>query len=170
MRALTVVFLLLLLAQPASAQETTPVVELAAGYSLLQTDDETWSGWMAAGSITIVRWFGVEIEAGKNFFSEEWTFDGQTYTSRSTAAFAGVGPRFVARARRVSSFTHVLFGAEKPHDEYLPSLQVGTGGDFWITRTLGVRGGIDGRVTWYEEDVYGVWRFHTGVVIALGSR
>jgi hypothetical protein len=169
MRALTIV-ICLFLALPASAQETTPVVELAAGYSLLQTNDATWSGWLASGSVSILRGLGIEAEASKNFFSEEFAFEGQTYSSHSSAFFIGTGPRFVARKRRASSFARVLVGAEKLSNDYHPSLQFGTGGDVWITNMLAVRGGIDGRVTWYEDESNGAWRFCVGAVVGLGSR
>ena len=170
MRGLGIVICMLLPALPASAQQATPLVELSGGYSLVQTNAESWSGWLASASVSISRGFGVEVEAGRNYFSEEATFDGETHSSHSTTFFAGVGPRFVARRGRAASFAHVLLGTEKPATEYLPSLQLGAGGDFMMSSRLGVRGGIDGRITWYEEDTNGVWRFHVGIVIALGSR
>jgi hypothetical protein len=82
----------------------------------------------------------------------------------------GAGPQFVARRGRRTGFTQVLLGSEKPSNEFLPSLQVGVGGDIWMTRMLGIRGGIDGRITWYEEEANGAWRFYAGVVVALGTR
>lgn len=165
---------LFLLAAPAAAQESTPVVEVSGGYSVLPEDswdgEEWWSGWLASGSVSVTRWFGVAAEVGTNYYSARYSFDGQEFEYSVDRLFAGLGPRFVARGRRVSGFGHVLVGVENRFTENLFAFQAGGGADVWLTRAMGVRAGIDGRASYYDDDTYGTWRLQAGVVLALGSR
>ena len=162
--------LLILAPTGAVAQEATPIAEVAGGYSVLNDDDNALSGWVAAGSGTITRWFGVAAEAGINYYTGRFTWQGQEYEYSWDVRFAGVGPRFVARGRRVTGFGQLLVGALGGDGETQFAIQAGGGVDLWLARAIGIRAGIDGRGSWYEEEKYGSWRFHTGVVVALGTR
>lgn len=174
MRTRVLALSLFLLAVPAAAQETTPIAEVSGGYSALPQDSwdgqRWWSGWLASGSVTVTRWFGIAAEVGSNYHTERYSFDGAEYEFSTDKLFAGVGPRFVARGRRVSGFGHFLVGVENRSTLNLFSVQAGGGVDVWLAPSVGIRGGIDGRGSWYEEEKYGSWRFHTGVVVPLGTR
>jgi hypothetical protein len=108
-------------------------------------------------------------EVGVNYFSETATYVDQTFSYSYNVLFAGVGPRFVARSPRVAAFGQFLVGVENEF-ETLFAIQGGGGVDVWITRTIGVRAGVDGRASYYDEERYGSWRVQTGVVLALGTR
>jgi hypothetical protein len=179
MRTVAFVTCLLMLAPTVAAgQEATPIAEVSGGYSVLPQDSwnghQWWSGWLISSSVNVTRWFGVAAEVGSNYFTERYSFDafdGADYYEFSTdRLFAGIGPRFVARGRRVSGFGHFLVGVENRFTLNLFSVQAGGGVDVWLTPSVGIRGGIDGRGSWYEEEKDGSWRLHTGVVFALGSR
>lgn len=172
MRALALVSCLLVLhALPATAQENTPLVELAGAYSVVNADGRQFNGWLASGSVSIMRAFGVTAEAGVNHHTERFTFiDGQEYTFRSKRKFYGLGPRVVARGRTVTGFAHVLVGAEDTFGKNMFALQPGGGVDVWVVPAFAVRAGVDGRINWYEDEQEGSWRFHVGGVVALGSR
>lgn len=169
MRVLTLAFCLFLLVPAAAAQEATPIAEIAGGYSALNSDGDTLSGWVASASASLTRFFGVTGEVGVNYLSETETYFDQTFSYSYHVLFAGVGPRFSARSRRISAFGQFLVGVENQFDT-LFAIQGGGGIDVWITRTIGVRAGVDGRASYYEEERYGSWRFQTGVVLALGTR
>jgi hypothetical protein len=169
MRMLTLVTCVFLLAPAAAAQEATPIAEVAAGYSALNSDGDTLSGWMVSASATITRFFGVAGEVGVNYFSETATYFDQTFSYSYNVLFAGVGPRFVARSPRVAAFGQFLVGVENEF-ETLFAIQGGGGVDVWITRTIEVRAGVDGRASYYDEERYGSWRVQTGVVLPLGTR
>ena len=171
MRTVALVMYLLTLAPTVAAgQEATPIAEASGGYSVLNDDDSALSGWVAAGSATITRWFGVAVEAGINYYTERFTWQGQEYEYSWDVRFAGVGPRFVARGRRVTGFGQFLVGALGGDSNTQFAIQAGGGVDLWLARAIGIRAGLDGRGSWYEEEKYGSWRFHTGVVVALGTR
>ena len=126
MRALALAMCLSLAAASVSAQEATPVAEVAAGYSLLNTDGDVWSGWTGAGSVTLTRWFAIAAEVGMNYYSERYVgFDGREYEFRADTLFAGLGPRFVARSPRVAAFGQLLVGVE---NEFFQMLQQYTAG------------------------------------------
>jgi hypothetical protein len=141
-------------AATASAQENTPAAEVFGGYALLSTDGESLSGWLASGSVTIVRWLGVEAEIGDN----------------DEHLMAAVGPRFTGRGRQATAFAHLLIGTERLYSDYTFSVDFGGGVDVWVTRGIAVRAGVDGRGTWWEEERFGSVRFQAGMVVALGSR
>ena len=169
MRTVALVACLVLIAAPAAAQHATPAVELSGGYSSLDVDDTNWptlAGWVASGSVTITRWLGIEVDAGRNAHSG----GGQRSFGDIRRWFAGAGPRFVARGQRASGFAHVLVGAERLGSAAHPTVQAGGGIDVWLTKALGARLGIDKRLSWDEEDRQGSWRFQIGAVVALGSR
>ncbi|MDH4064538.1 MAG: hypothetical protein OEW19_09060, partial [Acidobacteriota bacterium] len=101
---------------------------------------------------------------------ERYSFGGQGFEARGTRRFAGGGPRFAARGRRVTGFAQLLVGAEDTFGKSLLAIQAGGGADFWIARRLGVRLGLDGRTHWYEDEQEGSWRLQVGGVVAVGSR
>jgi hypothetical protein len=169
MRVLTLAFCLFLLTPAAAAQEATPIAEIAGGYSALNDDENTLSGWVASASASITRLFGVTAEVGVNYFSETETHFDQTFSYGYNILFAGIGPRLVARGSRVAAFGQFLVGVQNQHDSVF-ALQGGGGIDVWITPTVGVRAGVDGRASSDDDYWYGVWRIHTGVVLALGTR
>lgn len=174
MRTLALLLCVLAVVTPATAQETTPLVEVSGGYSALPEDSwdgqRYWSGWLASGSVTVTRWFGVAAEVGTSYYTERFPIEGRDYRFHSDRVFAGVGPRFVARGRRVSGFGQFLVGVENRFKENLFTVQGGGGVDVWLTRAIGIRGGVDGRGGWYDDETYGSWRLHAGAVLALGSR
>ena len=93
--------------------------------------------------------------------------DGTTEDTR----FAGVGPRFAARGRRVTGFGQFLIGAQGGDGYNDFAIQAGGGVDVWLAPVVGIRAGADGRGSWDEDgEVSGSWRLHTGVVFALGTR
>lgn len=170
MRMLAFVACLVLLPSAhAPAQTTTPLMEVSAAYSLVNGDGRQWNGWLASGSVTIVRWFGVAAEIGTNHNSERYNFGGQQYEEKRKRGFVGVGPRFVARGGAVTGFAHFLVGPEEFAGANELGMQAGGGADFWIAKRVALRAGFDGRVSWYD-DPEGSWRFHAGAVLALGGR
>lgn len=118
-RTLSLAYFLIAIASatPASAQGTTPAVEVFGGYSVLPAngDDfprQTSHGFQAGLAANLNTWFGVATELG-------W----QRNTARDLGPnFPGlvaktqvreylVGPRFTARAQGVSVFGHAWVGS-----------------------------------------------------------
>lgn len=169
MRMLALVACLFLLAPAASGQDATPIAELAAGYSALNSDGDTLSGWVVSASASVTRFFAVTGEVGSNYFSHTGTYFDRTFSYSHNVLFAGIGPRLVARTSRVAALGQFLVGVENEFDT-LFAIQGGGGVTVWITRTMGVQAGVDGRASYYEEERYGSWRIQTAVVVALGAR
>jgi len=159
----------------ASAQDSRRLA-VAGGYSLVRDNDidETLIGWVASATGHIASSFGITAEAGGT--TKTLPVLGTTLKYRSLSFMAG--PHVSVRPiDRVTLFGQVLFGGvratvgilDQTHSRTDFALQPGGGADFWISRTIGIRGGADYRRITAADSLVTQLRVHVGMVISGGS-
>lgn len=174
MRTLALVLILCLGAAPALAQQTTPAVELSGGYAAIDDGDETLHGWVASIGVPVVRWFSVAGEVGGNYYDETFEFLGMSRRIEYRELAFLAGPRVSVRTSRVTPWAQFLVGAARGTVEDVSetrfAMQPGGGLDFWLTQRVGIRGGVDYRAIYFEDEWEGDSHVHIGLVIGLGER
>ncbi len=166
---------------PALAQET-PVVDVSGGYSYQRLEGEGLNGWYATVGGNITSWFGLVGDVNWHYTSERIPpfedFPGGRAKDDVRAILGG--PRFTFRSGQVAAFAHVKGGVVTSHwsfegfgegESSNAAMELGGGVDVWVLPRLAIRGGVDGRVIFYEDDERdGSFRVHVGLVVGFGRR
>jgi hypothetical protein len=169
-----VLLLIVVFAAPVAGQEITPAAEIGGGYAAIDDADETLHGWLGTLGVSVARWFSVIGEVSGNYYDERFEFLGGTARVEVRELGFMAGPRFSARTRRFTPWGQFLVGAARgtvnDFSETRFGLQPGGGLDLWISPRFGIRGGLDYRGIYFEEEWEGDSRVHLGLVIGLGER
>ena len=124
------------------AAQNAPIVEIAAGATLLRNRnvfEGNRSGWLLASGWRFAEHLGIGLEVGRN--DSESTLDFLTARTETGAAMAG--PRVFWAAGPIGTFAQVLAGAIRRNVE-LSAIGLDSTGTFASThRAISVGGGID---------------------------
>jgi opacity protein-like surface antigen len=187
---------LFLLPATAAAQQETPAVDVAGGYSYFNADaGEDLHGWDASVTANINDWFGVEFAGSGHYASDDFEASLRpgapviAGTTKSQIYTFMAGPRVSFRGERVTPYAHALLGGVHRNVEIdltstipeFPALDNSfSNTDFGLT----VGGGVDLNVTdrfairlvqadWvpvFDGGTANNARISTGVVFRFGSR
>jgi len=171
-RFLYVIGSLVCLCAPAFCEDLPPL-KVSVGYSLLRDDTvgkKSSSGWLAAVSGDLNRWFGLTAEVGDNVATRSAL---GTDTRIGVSSFFG-GPHITTNiGRHASPFAHFLIGAIRTTSttggysasDFDYAIQPGAGLDWWLKPNFGIRiGGDYRRIPTQEFTGSAGFRFQIGIV------